>query len=57
MSSELETDGYKTQSTKGPLGNVIQAQKAGILRDIVAADRVRSPSWYPGNPTSGSLST
>ena len=39
VEQQLKTDGYKTQSTKGPLGNIIQAQKAGILRDIVAADR------------------
>jgi hypothetical protein len=39
IEQQLKTDGYKTQSTKGPLGNIIQAQKAGILRDIVAADR------------------
>lgn len=35
----LESDGYKVQSTTGPNGPVIQAQKAGILRDIITADR------------------
>ena len=35
----LQNDGYKVQSTTAPLGNVIQAQKAGILRDIITADR------------------
>jgi hypothetical protein len=35
----LESEGYKTQERTVPLGNVIQAQKAGILRDIIAADR------------------
>jgi hypothetical protein len=35
----MENDGYKTQSTTAPLGFVIQAQKAGILRDIITADR------------------
>jgi hypothetical protein len=39
IEQQLKTDGYKTQATKGPLGNIIQAQKAGILRDIVSADR------------------
>lgn len=39
IEQQLQTDGYKTQSTKAPLGNIIQAQKAGILRDIIAADR------------------
>ena len=34
-----QADGYKTQSTNAPLGIIIQAQKAGILRDIVTADR------------------
>ncbi|MGD0423961.1 MAG: hypothetical protein ABSA92_10955 [Candidatus Bathyarchaeia archaeon] len=35
----LQNDGYKVQSTTPPLGTVIQAQKAGILRDIITADR------------------
>jgi hypothetical protein len=35
----LQNDGYKVQSTIGPQGPVIQAQKAGILRDIITADR------------------
>ena len=35
----LQNDGYKVQSTTGPSGPVIQAQKAGILRDIITADR------------------
>jgi hypothetical protein len=39
IEQQLKTDGYKTQSTKAPIGNVIQAQKAGILRDIITADR------------------
>jgi len=36
---QLQVDGYKVQSTAAPLGQVIQAQKAGILRDIITADR------------------
>jgi hypothetical protein len=35
----LQNDGYKTQAKTIPTGIVIQAQKAGILRDILAADR------------------
>jgi|SRR5579884_1423215 hypothetical protein len=36
----LQNDGYKTQiNTSAPVGIVIQAQKAGILRDIITADR------------------
>ena len=36
---QLQADGYKTQSKSAPQGMIIQAQKAGILRDIVTADR------------------
>jgi hypothetical protein len=36
---QLQADGYKVQSTTAPLGQIIQAQKAGILRDIITADR------------------
>ena len=39
---QLNTEGYKTQSTTAPLGIVIQAKKAGILRDIITADRAFS---------------
>jgi hypothetical protein len=36
----LEGDGYKTQLTSNsPSGIIIQAKKAGILRDIITADR------------------
>ena len=36
----LKSDGYKTQLNSGaPVGIVIQAKKAGILRDIITADR------------------
>lgn len=37
--TQLQNEGYKTQSTTAPLGIVIQAQKAGIMRDIITADR------------------
>ena len=36
---QLTSEGYKTQATTAPLGQVIQAQKAGVLRDIITADR------------------
>ncbi len=39
IEQQLQADGYKTQSKAAPIGNVIQAQKAGILRDLIAADR------------------
>jgi len=37
--TKLQSDGFKTQSTSSPTGYVIQAQKAGIPRDIITADR------------------
>ncbi len=36
---QLQSEGYKTQNATKPVGIIIQAQKAGILRDIIAADR------------------
>jgi hypothetical protein len=39
IEQQLQTEGYKTQSKAAPLGNIIQAQKAGILRDVITADR------------------
>lgn len=42
ITQQLATEGYKTQSATGPLGIVIQAKKAGILRDIITADRAFS---------------
>jgi len=39
IAQQLKLEGYKVQSTTVPLGQVIQAQKAGILRDIITADR------------------
>lgn len=36
----LKSDGYTTQLTSdSPVGIIIQAKKAGILRDIITADR------------------
>lgn len=38
--SMMDADGYKTQiSSSSPVGIIIQAKKAGILRDIITADR------------------
>ena len=40
ISAMLQQDGYKTQMTStSPVGIVMQATKAGILRDIITADR------------------
>jgi len=39
ITEQLQSEGYKVQSTSPPVGTVIQAQKAGILRDIITADR------------------
>ena len=36
---QLQSDGYKTQMRNAPIGTIIQAQKAGILRDIITAER------------------
>ena len=37
--SQLNNEGYKTQVATTPTGTVIQAKKAGVLRDIITADR------------------
>ena len=39
IAQQLQSEGYKVQTANPPLGIVVQAQKAGILRDIIAADR------------------
>ena len=39
ITNQLQFEGYKVQQKTIPMGNVIQAQKAGILRDIITADR------------------
>lgn len=39
IAQQLQSDGYKTQTANPPLGRVVQAQKAGIMRDIITADR------------------
>jgi hypothetical protein len=39
ITQQLQADGYKTQLKAAPMGTIIQAQKAGILRDIITADR------------------
>jgi hypothetical protein len=42
ISQKLQSEGYKVQSKSDTSGTVIQAQKAGILRDIISADRAFS---------------
>jgi len=39
IQAQLKSEGYKVQYTIPPLGRIIQAQKAGFLRDIIVADR------------------
>ena len=39
IAQQLQSEGYKVQSATKPVGLIIQAQKAGILRDIITADR------------------
>jgi hypothetical protein len=36
---KLSSEGYKTQSINNPMGMIIQAQKAGVLRGIIDANR------------------
>jgi len=36
---QMQIEGYKVQTRTAPIGNIVQAQKAGILRDIIAAER------------------
>lgn len=36
---QLESEGYKTKTATPPLGTIIQAQKGGILRDLIASER------------------
>ncbi len=42
IAKDLQGEGYKVQSSPSPQGYVIQAAKAGILRDIITADRAFS---------------
>lgn len=42
IAERLQGQGYKVQSNTSGLGTVIQAVKAGILRDIITADRAFS---------------
>jgi hypothetical protein len=39
IAQQLQSEGYKVQSAQKPIGMIIQATKAGILRDIITADR------------------
>ena len=50
ITSMLNQDGYKTQMTSNsPVGIIIQATKAGILRDFITADRAFT-IMISGNP-------
>jgi hypothetical protein len=42
IEQQLKADGYKTQSMKAPIGNIVQAQKAGVLRGLIDANRAFS---------------
>lgn len=39
VQQQLQSEGYKTQYANPPLGRIIQAQKAGIMRGIFDANR------------------
>ncbi len=39
IAEQLQSEGYKVRSSSSPTGTVVQATKAGILRDIITADR------------------
>lgn len=39
IAQQLQAERYKVQSKNAPLRIIIQAQKAAILQDIIAADR------------------
>jgi len=39
IAQKLQSQGYKVQTKSDQSGTVVQAQKAGILRDIISADR------------------
>ncbi len=39
IQERLQADGYKVQYASTPIGRVIQAQKGGILRDAIDANR------------------
>ena len=43
IAQKLQSEGFKVQSTTSASGTVIQATKAGILRDIITTNG-RSPS-------------
>ncbi len=42
IEDQMKIDGYKTQSTRAPVGWIVQAKKEGIMRDIITADRAFS---------------
>jgi len=50
IANQLSFEGYKTQQKTVPMGIVVQAQKAGFLRDIITADRAFT-IMIAGQPT------
>jgi hypothetical protein len=46
---QLQSEGYKVQNATKAVGIIIQAQKAGIMRDIITADRAFT-ILITGNP-------
>ncbi len=54
IEGKLQSEGYKTQSTTTPAGCVIQAQKGGILADIITAERAFT-ILVAGNPNDFSI--
>jgi hypothetical protein len=54
IAQRLQNEGYKVQTKSDPSGTVVQATKAGILRDIVTADRAFS-ILISGNPNDFSI--
>ena len=39
IAQQLQSEGYRTNVAAAPLGTIIQAQKGGILRDLIASER------------------
>ncbi len=39
ITQQLQSEGYRANVAAAPLGTIIQAQKGGILRDLVASER------------------
>ena len=39
IAQQLQSEGYRTNVAAAPLGTIIQAQKGGILRGLIASER------------------